>query len=82
MSWEAIGWRLASWDTPLWVGPNRRAGRYNRLGGDPTQYLSWHPWGPWAELLRWESRITVVDAQELLGRSGQFGSCCRRHRAA
>jgi hypothetical protein len=27
-----------------------------------------HPWGPWAELLRWESRQTVEDARELSGR--------------
>lgn len=65
MSWEAIGWRLAAWDTPLWSGPNRRAGRYNRAGGDATQYLCLHPWGPWAELLRWEDRRTPADAGDL-----------------
>ncbi len=68
-SWEAIGWRLANWDTPLWVGPNSRAGRYNRAGGHPTQYLCLHPWGPWAEILRWENRVTPVEAADLCGRS-------------
>ena len=66
--WEAVGWRLANWDTPLWVNPNRRAGRYNAAGSDATQYLCLHPWGPWAELLRWEDRRTVTDAVELRGR--------------
>lgn len=68
MTWEATAWRLANWDTPLWVGPNRRAGRYNRAGEDPTQYLCLHPWGPWAELLRWENRTTPADAADLRGR--------------
>lgn len=68
MSWETTGWRLADWDTPLWGGPNRRAGRYNRAGVDATQYLCLHPWGPWAELLRWEHRNTPADASDLSGR--------------
>lgn len=68
MSWETTGWRLANWDTPLWVGPNRRAGRYNRAGGDPTQYVCLHPWGPWAEILRWEDRRTPRETADLSGR--------------
>ena len=68
MPWQETAWRLANWDTPLWVGPNRRAGRYNRAGGDPTQYLCLHPWGPWAELLRWENRSTPAEASDLRGR--------------
>lgn len=68
MSWSALGWRLASWDTPFWNSPNRRAGRYNRAGSPPTQYVALHPWAPWAELLRWEDRRTAGDAGELRGR--------------
>jgi hypothetical protein len=68
VSWEAIVWRLAGWDTPLWSGPNRRAGRYNRAGAGSTQYMCLHPWGPWAEILRWENRRTADEAAELSGR--------------
>jgi hypothetical protein len=63
--WEVTAWRIAAWDTPLWISPSRRAGRYNRLGDPPTQYLCLHPWGPWAEMLRWSDRRTEVRAAEL-----------------
>lgn len=46
------GYRVAAYDTPLWVNPNRTPGRYNGPGAPPTQYLCGHPSGPWAELLR------------------------------
>jgi RES domain-containing protein len=46
------GYRVAGYDTPLWVNPNRTPGRYNGPGAPPTQYLCGHPAGPWAELLR------------------------------
>ena len=46
------GYRVAAYDTPLWVSPNRTPGRYNGPGAPPTQYLCGHPAGPWAELLR------------------------------
>ena len=68
MGWETTAWRLANWDTPLWEAPNRRAGRYNRAGENPTSYLCLHPWGPWAELLRWEDRNTPADVADLSGR--------------
>jgi hypothetical protein len=68
VTWETVGWRLASWDTPFWIGPNRRDGRYNQGGGDATQYVCLHPWAPWAEMLRWEDRRTVPEAMELQGR--------------
>lgn len=45
-------WRLAAWDTPLWVSPNRSAGRFNAEGHGPVQYWSLHPLTPWAEHLR------------------------------
>lgn len=47
-----LAWRLAAWDTPLWVHPNRAAGRFNPPGTGPVQYWSLHPLTPWAELLR------------------------------
>ena len=47
------GYRLAAYDTPLWVNPNRTLGRYNGPGAPPTQYLCGHPSGPWAEFLRY-----------------------------
>jgi RES domain-containing protein len=65
VAWETTGWRIAGWDTPFWSGPNRRAGRYNRAALDATQYLCLHPWGPWAEVLRWDDRRTTEDAAEL-----------------
>ena len=61
----ATCYRLAAWDTPLWVLPNRRAGRYNRAGEGPTQYLALHPLTPWAELLRFDGRRTEEEVDEL-----------------
>jgi RES domain-containing protein len=50
---ELIGFRVAAWDTPLRVHPNRQAGRYNRAQSPPTQYIALHPLGSWAEYIRW-----------------------------
>jgi len=47
-----LAWRLAAWDTPFWVHPNRAAGRFNPPATGPVQYWSLHPLTPWAELLR------------------------------
>lgn len=66
--WEAVCWRRADWDTPLWALPNTRAGRYNRGGDAGTQYFCLHPWGAWAEVLRWEDRRTVEEAADLTSR--------------
>jgi RES domain-containing protein len=49
---EAVAYRIASWDTPLRVNPNRSPGRFNEAGSAATQYLCLHPLGPWAEYLR------------------------------
>lgn len=57
--------RLAAWDTPLWALPNRRDGRYNRAGEAATQYLALHPLTAWAELLRFDGRMTEEEAEEL-----------------
>jgi RES domain-containing protein len=47
-----IAYRHAAYDTPWWVNPNSRAGRFNAVDSDPTQYLCLHPMGPAAEWLR------------------------------
>lgn len=49
---DAVAYRIATWDTPLRVNPNRSAGRFNESGSPSTQYLGLHPLGPWAEYLR------------------------------
>jgi len=61
---ELVGYRLAGWDTPFWVLPNRRAGRYNEAGAGSTQYLSLHPLTPWAEYMRNEGIVAAEDAAE------------------
>ncbi len=48
-----ICYRFASFATPLRAIPAGRPGRFNRGDeDDPTQYLSLHPLGPLAELMR------------------------------
>lgn len=47
-----IGFRISTWDTPLYVNPPRRSGRFHKAGSPPTQYICLHPLGPWAEFLR------------------------------
>jgi len=44
--------RHAAYDTPWWAFPSSRAGRFHRAGQDTVQYLSLHPLGPAAEMLR------------------------------
>jgi RES domain len=48
-----VAYRHAAYDTPWWVLPSTRPGRYNSdFAAGPTQYLALHPLGPAAELLR------------------------------
>jgi hypothetical protein len=50
-----FAFRHAAYDTPLWVLPNTRPGRFHLPDeGSSTQYLSLHPLGPAAERLRHE----------------------------
>jgi hypothetical protein len=50
-------YRHAAYDSPWWVIPSSREGRFNRAYEDhPTQYLALHPLGPTAELLRHQLR--------------------------
>lgn len=44
--------RHAAYDTPWWAFPSSREGRFHRAGQDTVQYLSLHPLGPAAEVLR------------------------------
>jgi RES domain-containing protein len=59
---EFAGFRVASWDTPLRVNPNRQPGRWNYADSGPTQYIALHPLGTWAEYLHWHE----LRAQEQL----------------
>ena len=48
-----VCYRHASYATPLRTVPASQEGRFNALGDDePTQYLTEHPLGPLAELMR------------------------------
>jgi hypothetical protein len=62
---ELETYRIAAWDTPLWVLPNRREGRYNAAGVDSTQYLALHPLTPWAEIIRNEGLTDPEDVDAL-----------------
>jgi hypothetical protein len=44
--------RHASYDSPWWAFPSSRDGRFHRARSDTVQYLSLHPLGPTAEVLR------------------------------
>jgi hypothetical protein len=44
--------RHAAYDSPWWVFPSSRPGRFNRARQDTVQYLCLHPLGPAAEMLR------------------------------
>jgi RES domain len=60
-------YRHAAYDTPWWATPMPRAGRFHRVGDPATQYLSRHPLGPAAELLRHHvGPTTVEDADTVL----------------
>lgn len=54
----AVVYRVTSYDVPLWVNPNRRNGRWNLAGGEPTQYMTFDAEAPFAEILRHEDLRT------------------------
>jgi hypothetical protein len=66
VSWSGIAYRATTYDVPLWVSPNRRAGRWNRPNTQPTQYMSLDPEAPYAELLRCEELRTEDEAQTFI----------------
>jgi hypothetical protein len=47
-----IVFRHAAYDSPWWAFPSARGGRFHRAGEQTVQYLSLHPLGPAAEMLR------------------------------
>jgi RES domain-containing protein len=47
-----VAYRHAAYDTPWWAFLSSRPGRFHRAGEETTQYLSLHPLGPSAEMLR------------------------------
>jgi hypothetical protein len=49
---KLTAFRHAAYDSPWWVLPSSREGRFHRAGQDTVQYLSLHPLGPAAEMLR------------------------------
>jgi len=53
--------RYANYDTPFWARNNRTPGRWHQPGDGATQYLSLHPDGAWAELIRREGLRTESD---------------------
>lgn len=44
--------RHAAYDSPWWAFPSSRSGRFHRGSSEVVQYLSLHPLGPAAEMLR------------------------------
>jgi hypothetical protein len=65
-----ICYRHASFATPLRTLPASQEGRYNALGDRaPTQYLSEHPLGPLAELLRHADLRMPAQVRELRTRT-------------
>lgn len=66
---ELVAYRSADWDTPWWDRPNRAAGRFNRVLDPPTQYISLHPLGPFAERLRGLGRGVLADVDTIAWRS-------------
>lgn len=55
---ERTGFRYANYDTPLWARNNKAPARWHVPGDGATQYISLHPDGAWAELLRKENLRT------------------------
>jgi RES domain-containing protein len=62
---ELVGFRVASWDTPLRANPNRMAGRFNLARSEATQYIALHPLATWAEYLRWNDLRDPMSLSEI-----------------
>ena len=61
-TFEGVAFRYSNYDTPFWVRPNTRAGRWHSVGDGPTQYLSLTTDGAWADLIRSEELRSDEDA--------------------
>lgn len=64
---ELVCYRAATYSGALWQVANPNAARFNVAGEAPTQYLSLHPLGPWAELAR-HLRIPRAEIEEMIDR--------------
>lgn len=62
-AWSGSVYRATTYDVPLWVLPNRRAGRWNRAGKESTQYACLDSEAPFAEMLRGEDLRTEDEAR-------------------
>ncbi|HYP22357.1 MAG TPA: RES domain-containing protein [Actinomycetota bacterium] len=62
---DIVAYRIAGWDTPFWVSPNRWPRRFNKAGRGPVQYWALHPLGPLAEVLRAQGLRSPDALQEL-----------------
>ena len=60
-----VAFRYSSYDTPLWARNNSGNGRWHVAGDGATQYMSFHPDGAWADLIRHE-RLQDEDEVELV----------------
>lgn len=60
-----VGYRVADWDTPLWISPNRSASRW-WSPGLVVQYWSLHPLTPWAEYVRGSNIRTIEEASQIV----------------
>jgi hypothetical protein len=54
VSFQGVAYRVTSYDVPLRVSANRRAGRWNFAGSGTTQYACLDVEAPFAEMLRHE----------------------------
>lgn len=57
--------RWSSYDVPFWARPNRRSGRWHRVGDEPTQCWSLSPQAAWAELIRAEGLRSEAEIDEV-----------------
>ena len=78
---KLTAYRHAAYDSPWWAFPSPREGRFHRAGQDTMQYLSLHPLGPAAEVLRhnvgpdgdpedvilnlWTATVDIEDVQQV-----------------
>lgn len=62
---DAVAFRYADYDTPFWARNNRSEGRWHTLGNGATQYLSLHPDGAWADLMRSRDLQTEADLESV-----------------
>lgn len=62
---DVIAYRIAGWDTPFWISPNRWPRRFNKADRGPVQYWALHPLGPLAEVLRAQGIRTPAGLADL-----------------